>query len=63
MQNEANLQALNKAQQKLTADQNQLLMAGGKLEQQAQVRILGLGTWLTRTRSFHLLNIHTGFEQ
>ncbi|CAH3151310.1 unnamed protein product [Porites evermanni] len=34
--NKVNLQTLNKAQQKLTADQNQLLMAGGKLEQQAQ---------------------------
>ena len=44
LQNEVNLQTLNKAQQKLTADQNQLLMAGGKLEQQAQVRILRLTT-------------------
>lgn len=38
LQDEGKLQKLSKDQQKLTAEQNQLLMDGGKLEQQAQVR-------------------------
>ena len=36
-QNDRKLQTLNKDQQKLTADQNQLLLDHGKLEQKAQV--------------------------
>lgn len=38
MQDESKLQKLSKDQQRLTAEQNQFLMEGGKLEQQAQVR-------------------------